>query len=196
MKPIRQIIEQHEKINNRKSIAHGDVVDTSPSDKLIKSGGYKKSHPTIDGMRIAIENPLGTTRSGTDPDGKKWSVTMKSDYGYIKNSVGYDKDHVDVFIKPGYKGGNEHIHVVNQHGKDGKFDEHKCIMGATDEKNAMATYNMNYEKGWTGGKNVVTMPLDHFRKWVVSKEPKKGPAKYSEKETNEMMSFTEFLRQL
>lgn len=169
------LIEKTEKITNKLSAAYGHVVDSSPSDGKIASGGYKKVHISMDGIQITLENPLGTTRSGIDPDGKKWSTTMKADYGYFKKSIGYDKDHVDLFIKPGYKGGNETIHIVNQY-EGSKFDEHKCVMGASDSKEAMAIYNSNYDTGWTGGKSVIEMDLTEFKSWVVSTAPKRGPA--------------------
>ena len=52
----------------------------------------------FDGFDISIENPLGSTRSGTDRNGKKWSVEMPVDYGYFKGTTGADKDHIDVMI--------------------------------------------------------------------------------------------------
>lgn len=178
MKSFNEFIkEQVEKISNKKSIVHGEKVDTSPEINKIKSGTYKKGHTKVDGFDIAIENPIGSTRSGTDPDGKEWKTVFKADYGYFKKSVGFDKDHVDVFIKPGYKGGIDTIYVVNQYDSKGKFDEHKVIMGASSDKEAMTIYKSNYESGWTGGKSVVGMSVDNFRTWVTSKEPKKGALK-------------------
>jgi inorganic pyrophosphatase len=79
-------------------------------------------------MDITIENPVGSERSGTDKTGRKWSQVMANDYGYIKGSVGYDKDHVDVFIAKGYQGGAGKVHIVNQVNSDGTFDEHKIVI--------------------------------------------------------------------
>ena len=59
---------------------------------------YKKGHLTLQGLDIALENPKGSTRSGTDQDGRPWQSTMAHDYGYIKRTQGADGDHVDVFI--------------------------------------------------------------------------------------------------
>ena len=64
-------------------------------------GNYRKGRCEISGLRISVENPAGSVRSGVDADGNKWSVKMKSHYGYVRGTVGFDKDHFDVFIRPG-----------------------------------------------------------------------------------------------
>lgn len=161
-----------------KSVVKGQEVAV-PTEAQAEAGNYKKAHVVLDGMDISIENPAGSTRSGVDQSGKKWSTKMATDYGYFKRSVGYDKDHVDVFVAPGYKGGAKEVYIVNQHHANGKFDEHKTILGATSEKEAMDIYNSNYEKGWNGGKSVVRMPIDEFKKWVRSDKPKDGRVRYS-----------------
>ncbi len=166
-----------ETVTEKKSIAEGQEVNVTPTDAMKKAENYKQAHVKLDGLDITVENPLGTTRSGKDRDGESWSQEMKADYGKIKGSLGFDKDHVDIFVKPGYKGGAEIVHIVNQVNKDGSFDEHKTVIGAKSESEAMKIYNSNYEKGWTGGKNVVSMPIDEFKEWVKSNEPQKGEAK-------------------
>ena len=52
----------------------------------------------------------------------------------ILGSKGHDKDHVDVFVAPGYKGGSEYAYIINQHRKNGKFDEHKTVIGIDASK--------------------------------------------------------------
>src|SRR5262245_3259225 len=81
-------------------IAARREVNTDPTDAQKEAGNYKKGHVTWQGFEIAIENPKGSIRSGTDRSGKQWSVKMHSDYGYFKGTQGKDKDHVDVFIGP------------------------------------------------------------------------------------------------
>src|SRR5690606_5788935 len=71
-----------------------------PSEAQKEAGNYRKAHLRIQGIDIAIENPRGSIRSGIDPGGNKWEVSMKSHYGYIKKSKGADGDHVDVFVGP------------------------------------------------------------------------------------------------
>jgi len=169
--------ERHEVIDNTDSVAHGHEVNTAPSEAQAEAGNYKKAHVQLDGLDISIENPAGSTRSGKDKTGKSWQTEMKADYGYIKGSTGYDKDHVDVFMAPGYQGGTETAYIVDQYNDDGSFDEHKVVMGATSEADAMAIYNSNYEKGWTGGKSVKAMPIEQFKEWAKSDAPKAGPVK-------------------
>ena len=72
-----------------------------PSKAQAHAGNYKKKHIRYNGMEISIENPAGSVRSGVGHGGKKWSNKMYNHYGYIRKTVGRDKDHVDVFIKPG-----------------------------------------------------------------------------------------------
>jgi len=163
-----------EVVNNSKSVAHGQEVDTAPSEKQKEAENYKKGHVRLDGMDITIENPAGSTRSGTDQTGNEWSQKLKHDYGYVKGSVGYDKDHVDVFFANGYTGGAGKVHIVNQHNQDGSFDEHKVVIGARTKGAARQTYLSNYEKGWKGGKSVVEMPMDEFKQWVKGEGPSKG----------------------
>jgi hypothetical protein len=162
-------------VDNPKSVASGQDVNINPSEPQKEAGNYKKAHVNIDGLDISIENPIGSIRSGVDMDGSEWSQTMKSDYGYIKGSVGYDKDHVDTFIKPGYSGGNGDVYVVNQYNSAGKFDEHKAILGAKSETEAMNIYNSNYEPGWDNGKSIVRMTIAQFKEWSRSNAPHSGP---------------------
>jgi hypothetical protein len=69
------------------------------SKKVIKSltySGHKLQGRTrLYGMDISIENKKGSYRSGTDKDGHKWRTYMNYDYGYIRGTVGVDKDHLD-----------------------------------------------------------------------------------------------------
>jgi hypothetical protein len=172
-----------ETVERPDSIAVGQDVNVTPTEPMKEAENYKKAHVKLDGFDISVENPVGSVRSGKDKAGKEWSQEIKADYGYFKGSVGFDKDHVDTFIKPGYKGGAQTAYIVNQVKPDGKFDEHKVVLGAGSEQEAMEIYNSNYEEGWTGGKNVVAMPMGQFKEWVKSEEPKKGEVSAPEKKT-------------
>ena len=72
-----------------------------PTKAQQEAGNYKLGHVKVAGLDISIENPAGSERSGTDQDGKPWSVQMQHHYGYIKGTVGRDKDHLDIFLKDG-----------------------------------------------------------------------------------------------
>ncbi|MGL6501832.1 LPD38 domain-containing protein [Aeromonas caviae] len=140
-------------------------VAPEPTEAQKEAGNYKKGHLTLQGLDIALENPKGSTRSGTDQDGRAWQSTMAHDYGYIKRTQGADGDHVDVFI--GDKPESEMVYVVDQvDPKTGKFDEHKVMLGFYDEVAARAGYLANYEQGWKGLGTIKAMPLDEFKHWV------------------------------
>ncbi|HDN9018221.1 TPA: hypothetical protein P2I16_000168 [Aeromonas salmonicida] len=140
-------------------------VAPEPTEAQKEAGNYKKGHLTLQGLDIALENPKGSTRSGTDQDGKAWQSTMAHDYGYIKRTLGADGDHVDVFI--GDQPDSETVYVVDQvDPKTGKFDEHKVMMGFADESSARAGYLVNYEKGWKGLGTIKAMPVEEFKVWV------------------------------
>ncbi|MDY7784280.1 LPD38 domain-containing protein [Aeromonas caviae] len=140
-------------------------VAPEPTEAQKEAGNYKKGHLTLLGLDIALENPKGSTRSGTDQDGRPWQSTMPHDYGYIKRTQGADGDHVDVFI--GDKPESEMVYVVDQvDPKTGKFDEHKVMMGFADEQAARAGYLGNYEEGWQGLGAIKAMPVDAFKRWV------------------------------
>jgi hypothetical protein len=133
--------------------------DPEPSDAQIKAGNFKKKKVNWNGLRISIENPAGTVRKG------KWGQTkMKHDYGYIRQTEGADGDHLDVFLGPDMD--SEIVFIVDQVGPKGvRFDEHKCIIGAKNKKQARAIYLGNYSKGWKCGP-ITAMTVDQFRKWL------------------------------
>ena len=96
-------------------------TDTKPTENEIKAGNYKKGHIKFGGYTFVIENPKGSTRSGTDKNGTRWSITMNNTYGYFLGTLGKDKDHIDVFINDSVDldkfSGN--IYVVDQVNGDG-----------------------------------------------------------------------------
>lgn len=130
-----------------------------------QAGNYAKGKIRMHGMVISLENPKGSTRSGTDPNGKAWSVTMKADYGYINGTEGKDEDHVDVFIGPNPDA--EMVFVVDQVSpSSGRFDEHKVMLGYLSETDAKAAYLAHYEDGWQGLKNITPLTMRQFRWWL------------------------------
>lgn len=152
-------------------------VAPEPTEAQKEAGNYKKGHITLQGLDIALENPKGSTRSGTDQDGRAWQSTMAHDYGYIKRTLGADGDHVDVFI--GDKPDSETVYVVDQvDPKTGKFDEHKVMMGFSDEQAAREGYLGNYEDGWKGLGAIKAMPVDAFKRWVKEGDTTKPAASH------------------
>jgi len=137
------------------------------SKEQAEAGNYRKGHTRLHGMDITIENLKGQYRKGKSPDGTEWKTLMKHHYGYIKRTKSdADGDHVDVFIGPDVD--SEMVFVVNQTNKGGKgFDEHKCMLGFTNEKDARKGYLDNYEKGWDGLGSITALTMDQFKKWVA-----------------------------
>ncbi|MGU5817876.1 LPD38 domain-containing protein [Aeromonas caviae] len=147
-------------------------VDQEPTEAQKEAGNYRKGHLKLQGLDIALENPKGSIRSGTDQDGKAWQSTMAHDYGYIKRTLGADGDHVDVFI--GDQPQSETVYVVDQvDPKTGKFDEHKVMMGFADEQAARDGYLANYEKGWKGLGAIKAMPVEEFKSWLKAEDTTK-----------------------
>lgn len=144
---------------------------TKPTEAQKEAGNYKLGHVKIGPFDISIENPHGSKRTGTDPDGKKWSQKMHGHYGYIKGTMGNDKDHMDVFIKNGVSEDNllnKPIFVVEQvDPKTGEFDEHKIVMGAGTMTEAATLYHSNYEKNWGGLGDMHEFTAGEFKQWVT-----------------------------
>ena len=150
-------------------------TDTQPSAAQAQAGNYAKGKFRWCGHEIAIENPKGSTRRGTDKNGKAWSVVMGSDYGYFLGTKGRDKDQVDVLIGPDLTDDpDQAVFVINQHDPEtSKFDEHKVVIGVANEAAAKKLYLANYQEGWQGLGAVKTMALPVFEDWLVSGDKRK-----------------------
>lgn len=153
--------------------AQGEPVDeaaheaaTSPTNDLPEptegqkeAGNYKKGHLKVAGLDVSIENPAGSKRRPEWP-------TLESHYGYVKDvpARAPDKDHVDVFVKPGttedFAGD---VYVVDQQKEDGSFDEPKTMVGFASEQEAREAYQRNYTPDWKGARDVTAMPIVAFR---------------------------------
>lgn len=154
-------------------------TDTNPSEAQKEAGNYKKGKVTIQGFNISIEQPVGSTRSGVDAEGKEWSITMNNTYGYIRGTEGKDKDHIDVFL--GNNPNSNLVFVVDQVNQDKSFDEHKVMFGFDSIEEAREAYLSNYEEGWKGLGNITEVDVDTFRKWTEGKTRRIKPfAEYKE----------------
>lgn len=108
----------------------------------------KEDRPThfriFQGLMIGIENEKGTTRSGVDPNGYKWSVKMYHDYGYIWNTKAGDGDSIDCYLGPNED--SEKVFVVSQVNPNTKqFDEYKVMLGFGNKHDAMIAYRNQYD---------------------------------------------------
>ncbi|MCC4269220.1 LPD5 domain-containing protein [Marinobacter nauticus] len=154
-----------------------EAVDVAASDTNIEpteaqkeAGNYKKGRVKVQGLDIAIENPKGSTRSGTDPNGNRWESTMAHHYGYLNRTEGADGDHVDVFIGPDPE--SDRVFVVDQQNADGTFDEHKVLLGFKNQAEARKGYRDNYDRGWKVGP-VKRLSMDEFKDWLKNGDTKK-----------------------
>lgn len=182
-------IEEHFKVMFRNSLqssieAAEAETDTNPTDGQKEAGNYKKGHVKVAGFNISIEQPRGSVRSGTDANGKKWSVTMNNTYGYMTDNVGVDGDHLDVFLSNDIDSWDQqNVYVVDQYNLDGTFDEHKVMLGFNDRDEATDAYFSNYDSSWRTSKRKIitsTVPMDIFKKWIESSNRKTKPiAEYS-----------------
>ena len=159
-------------------------TDTNPTDGQKEAGNYKKGHVKVAGFNISIEQPRGSVRSGTDANGKKWSVTMNNTYGYMTDNVGVDGDHLDVFLSNDIDSWDQqYVYVVDQYNLDRTFDEHKVMLGFNDKDEATDAYFSNYDSSWRTSKRKIitsTVPMDIFKKWIESSNRKTKPiAEYS-----------------
>lgn len=169
-------IQLHEELQGRATDegAHEAATSTQndlaePTQAQKEAGNYKVGPVKVGGLDISIENPAGSKRK------PEWSP-LQSHYGYIKGTVGADKDHVDIFVKQGTPTNwSGPVFVVNQKNAAGNFDEHKAVIGVANKSEAAKEYLSNYEPGWKGLQNVVEFPDPQaFKRWAESGD--KGPA--------------------
>lgn len=170
------VFPDHAEAMQADAAAH--MAATSPTNDLPEptqaqkeAGNYKVGRLKLGGLDISIENPAGSQRKGVSSSGKAWSVDMKSHYGYIRGTVGRDKDHIDVFVRPGTEmlDDSSPIFVVDQ--KDparGRFDEHKVMAGFDNEAQARAAYLENYTADWKGLGDISQTTLGDFKTWLKS----------------------------
>jgi hypothetical protein len=151
-----------------------------PTTAQQEAGNYQKAHVRLNGMDISIENPAGSTREGVDENGNPWETNLSDHYGYIKGTIGKDKDHIDVFIPEGYKPSpKDRVAVIDQiDPKTGKLDEHKVVMGAKNVAEARKIYLRNYDATGPDRIGAITMmPMEQFRKWSTGPKTHKPVAK-------------------
>lgn len=140
-------------------------VNQDPSDAQKSAGNYQMGHVKVDGLDISIENPIGSIREGKAPDGERWSNIMPADYGYIRGTVGKDKDHLDVFLGPNLE--SNRVFIVDQVDPNtGKFDEHKILIGFNSLSEARNTYNEAYDEDWQGLGAITPTTKDGLKEWL------------------------------
>jgi DNA-directed RNA polymerase beta subunit/DNA-directed RNA polymerase beta' subunit len=145
-----------------------------PTEGQKRVGNYRKVHLSLDGFSVSIENPKGSYRSGTTPDGVKWRNMLACDYGDIRGTEGTDGDPVDIYLSDHPEKGA--VFVIDQiDPKTKKFDEHKVMYGFDSVEDAKKTYLACYQKGWGGLGWITPVTKAEFRKWIDSSGRKTKP---------------------
>lgn len=114
----------------------------------IISSIYVDKKVNLFGLDITIELNSNDIRTGTDKSGKSWATPVSWHYGYFNDYIGADDEELDVFVGP-YPNHNE-IFIVNQYSPDGKFDEHKVMIGFKSQTIALQSFYRNFGKDWLG----------------------------------------------
>lgn len=157
--------------------ASGGKTATEPTEAQKQAGNYAKRKINFQGLPISIETTKGSMRSGIDPSGRKWSVRMPADYGYIRNTEGADGDHVDAYVGPHRD--SPIAFIVNQHDhRSGKFDEHKVILGTTSERMARDLYVSGFSDGHGPDRlgSLEPVSIDALKAWLRDRKKTVKPA--------------------
>ena len=100
------------------------------------------------------------------------------------NTKGKDGDHIDVFLGPDAENENAPIFVIDQVNVDSKrFDEHKVMVGFSDEEAAKKGYLDNYEKGWQGLGDITETTVDGLKSWFSDGDTTKRFTTHSSNES-------------
>lgn len=124
-------------------------------------------HPyvgTIDfqGIPVLVETARGDTRSGTDPNGKPWSVVMSAHYGEVANTVGVDGDPVDVFVGDDAEAPEVYVFHTRVAGTR-EYDEDKAFLGFRTLSAARRAFFAAYTRGGML-ESVTTWTVEQFKR--------------------------------
>ncbi|SNY95586.1 LPD38 domain-containing protein [Halomonas sp. hl-4] len=139
-------------------------TNPDPTPAQAEAGNYRKGKVQLNGFDIAIENPKGSTRRGTDPEGRPWESSMAHHYGDIKGTKAADGDNLDVFV--GDNPESQRAYIIDQVDADGNYDEAKIMLGFDSLEQARQGYLANYDEGWSGLGSINEMPVDELKVWT------------------------------
>jgi hypothetical protein len=94
---------------------------------------------------VRVETKKGETRSGTDPDGNAWSVTMPAHYGEFIGTRGVDGDPVDVFVGLDAHAPFAYVFHMSRLGEGG-YDEDKVAVGFPTRQDAERCLRDAYDR--------------------------------------------------
>lgn len=154
--------------NDAEVQAAGDATDPRPTPAQAVAGNYRKRDVRLHGLPISVETERGGVRHSKPDAPVPWSRQLAHTYGYIRGTVGKDKDHVDCFIAP-HAAACDQATIINQLKDDGTFDEHKVMLGWPTQQQALDAYAANYPTGWakTHVGTVRTVPVAWLKLWLA-----------------------------
>lgn len=137
------------------------------SRSLTWSGHKLQGRMTLHGMEISIENRKGSVRRGVDKDGHEWETKMHHAYGYVRGTVGKDKDHLDCYVGPNPE--SKKVFVVHQNDPvTGEYDEDKTMLAFDSAAEAKAAYLKQYDRpGFFGSMDETS--IDAFKREAFKK---------------------------
>jgi hypothetical protein len=189
-KPLRTPMQQQVNDLQRAIDKQAHEAATSPTNDLPEptqaqkdAGNYAKGHVRVHGLDISIENPAGSVRRSKPGASRPWEVTMQHHYGYIRGTVGKDKDHIDVFLGPNAEDENLPVFVYDQPKFDGTgFDEHKVVIGARSPMEAHRVYSSSYSddaRRMTDRATSEEWSLEEFKRWLAEGDHNKPAREFT-----------------
>lgn len=152
----------------RRSISVHRLLEKERAGTLFKKHGYKlDGETTFQGLDVAIENDVGSKRSGTNPDGTRWTTRFKTPYGYLRGTTGADGEAVDCYVGPNADA--DKAYVVRQKTDDGGYDEDTVMLGYDSQAAAKADILRHYDDDKYIGK-VIPIAMERLKDLVESKK--------------------------
>ncbi len=169
-------------ILNRKGDEVGENSAVPVKKSLTFSGWKLQGRRKVQGMDVSIENKKGSIRRGKDKDGHEWATKMHADYGYIRGTVGKDKDHLDAYVGPNPD--STKVFIIHQNDPvKGTYDEDKVMLGFDTAEEAKALYLKQYDRpGFFGSMDETDVETFKERAFADSTKGKKLVIKKSESE--------------
>lgn len=136
---VKALAEAHQAAGVKDEFDHRAYAEKMGVD--LKPVGVDENVETtlVSGIKVVLEYPEGSVRSGTGPDGVQWHTLMTgAGYGYIPGTEGEDGEPLDVYIGP--FGGSRHAFVLEQLDFNGARDEFKVFLGFISLEHAQETF--------------------------------------------------------
>lgn len=153
-------------------------VDINDWLEPVADGSQREEHPFVGQLRfqdipILVEQRAGDVRSGVDPSGRPWSVTLLVPYGEIPGVKGNDKDNLDVYVGPDKSSLKVFVaHQNHVHGeKAGDFDEDKVFLGFNSAAAVEAVFRAHMSLPGAL-RSVTSMSMEQFKDILKSGDMK------------------------